>query len=229
MKTLIYCPVHRLEPETVDAILRIKSEGSVDIVFGHGQFTGDDRADILNAYEKGRWLALEGNYDAMLTVESDIIPPEDALLKLASCDRPVAYGAYIMRRGEPALNLRYHAPGQKQAEIGQSLTRYPDLVRSAGSQPILVSGVGLGCTLIRRYVLESISFRMGAHSHCDWWLAVDCLRAGYEQVGHLGVLCGHKHESGIIAWPTPCNADYLLIAGNPDRSYWRKESCQSLV
>jgi hypothetical protein len=84
-----------------------------------------------------------------------------------------------------------------------------------------VDGVGFGCTLIRRDVLEAVSFRLpddvargGACT--DWMFAGDLAARGVHQVCHFGVVCGHiaMEPSARVIWPE------LAADGSPS---WRYE------
>jgi hypothetical protein len=59
-----------------------------------------------------------------------------------------------------------------------------------------VSGVGFGCTLIRRQVLEAIPFHANptARQGPDSAFALDCVRQGVTQLARFDVRCGHIHE-----------------------------------
>jgi hypothetical protein len=87
----------------------------------------------------------------------------------------------------------------------------------------------MGCTLIKRNVLEEIRFRLhdGTHSWIveeyekqykkiginpyqdrrqmvcdDWLLAMDAQHYGFSQRANLGVVCGHINGESVL-WPDP--------------------------
>jgi hypothetical protein len=143
----------------------------------------------------------------MLVIESDIIPPPDALLRLAELDCDVAYGAYVFRKS-PVVNIfeRYYADiaGKVAANIGESLTVRGKWEWALKKEVIPCSGAGLGCTLIKRHVLEAVEFRTtrgGSAVHCDSWFTNDVYDRGYSMMADTRVLCGHKTEEGEILWP----------------------------
>lgn len=211
MKVLLFCPTYRLEPETVDAILTLRAVGPLDIMFTRDNPHADPFADVLHNYQKGRQAAIDGDYDAMLTVESDMIPPPDALERLSQVDADVALGVYLFRHGTPVVNaLRLEG----HSNPGQSLSLFPDELKSAWDRGIVeTGGGGLGCTMIRRNVLEAIHFRHAKGGHCDWHFTADALRAGFMHKADFGVLCGHKRSDGVILWPT--RAGYDVTTGEP--------------
>ena len=67
------------------------------------------------------------------------------------------------------------------------------LGRALSQKVAPVDGVGSGCTLIMRDVLERIPFRAGVEDRDapDLPFAKDCVKAGIKQMAHFGVLCGH--------------------------------------
>lgn len=177
-------------------------DGRVDYI----QMIGGDHEklpydNILKKYNDIRQAALCGGYDALMTVESDIVTPRDALKRLTSMDADVAYGLYVWRIGFPWWN----AYTQLSADKGMTLSVQPELAREKWGQVIEVKGVGNGCTLIHRHVLEALKFNWspGEFGCCDWHLALDCQRLGFVQKCDLGLVCGHIAEDPIhrILWP----------------------------
>ncbi len=212
MKVLVFCPTYRLEQETVDAIFRLRAIGPLDIMFTRDNPTGDGILDVLHNYRKGRSAFLAGDYDAMLTIESDMIPPADALERLAALDVEVAMGLYMFRHDRPQLNARKL---EKRNRIGWPLHLFPDELESAwDTGTVEVSGAGLGCTLIQRHVLQAVAFRHAPYGHCDWHFATDCLATGIKQVVDFGTLCGHKRPDGAILWPDR-HEGYIVTQGEP--------------
>lgn len=161
-------------------------------------------ANITANYEAARRAALDRGSAALLCVEADVIPPVDALDLMIRASADVTYGLYVWRGQR--LWSAYSAVGQ---DDGLSLSADPVRAQRAWGRIIDVEGVGLGCTLIRRHVLETISFRYVVRNSrefsCDWTFAMDCRRLGFRQQAHLGVVCGHilHGPSGGVIWPDP--------------------------
>lgn len=203
LRVMVFTPYGpRLEPETVQAVLALRWSGPLRILMQrdnpHG---GDGRKNILHQYAQARALLLAGNDDAMLTIESDIIPPPDTLERLAALDADVAYGVYRFRVSD-VVNIFERYPGSPRNE-GESLSVWPARLaaaRRAGITPC--SGGGLGCALIHRHVLDQLPFRLEDTAHCDTYFNRDVLRGGYRQMADMGVICGHKSETGEILWPS---------------------------
>lgn len=168
----------------------------IHYVSWHNPFPAPDIRNVLAQFTRGREMALEGGFDALWTVEHDMLVPPDALQKLYDTPAGVVYGVYLFRHGTPVLNtLLHYGPGARN--IGESLSlpvnrnERERIIKQRG--PYEVSGVGFGCTLIRRDVLKQIPFRPSEDGICapDIPFATDCLRAGIRQMAHFGVICGH--------------------------------------
>lgn len=216
MDVLIACPTaDRLFDQTVRSIFGQVAVAArrVDVLFpwqGDGDIT-DARDRIAAKYNAARRAMLDGGYDALLTIESDMIVPHDALAKLLAADADVVYGLYCLRRPPYEWNA-YSVIADMRAWV---LSKVPDRARADWGKVVPVDGIGLGCTLIRRRVLEQIAFRAdgalhddGRRSHCDWYFALDCLGAGFVSCCDTRVVCGHitpVDETGAIGpsviWP----------------------------
>lgn len=203
MDILVVCPTHnRLFDPTLRSIFSLRGVGGgrLDTFFpwqGYGDGARDSRDIIADKYNVARRAALDGGYDAMLCVESDMIVPNDAAVKLAATDAAVAYGLYVFRR-RPWHWSAYSVMLPEKKMTGYPLSNVPERARLDWGSVVDVDGVGLGCTLIRRKVLEKVAFRAegglhadGSRSHCDWYFALDCVRRRYTQRCDTSVLCGH--------------------------------------
>lgn len=164
----------------------------------------DKQLNICHNYNRARDWCLMADYDAMLTIESDIIPPPDAIERLSACLPPggVAYGLYVFRTTPErrVVNALQWAPGWKS--LGQSLSIKGLLAKSWG-KVVRVTGSGLGCTMISREALSKVDFTPTPKVKTpDWAFTTKLHAAGTHQVCDLSVVCGHKDEHGVILTPT---------------------------
>lgn len=214
---LVFVPVLRLEPETVQAVFALEWDGPISYLFQRDNPLPEMRDKLKRAvmnhmhqFKRGREVFLAGRFEAMLIIESDIIPPADALKRLADLDCDIAYGVYVFRKSafgdEPIVNVfeRYKPWPEVTRNEGESLTvrRLWDWALRQGV--VECSGAGFGCTLIRRNVLESIEFRTEwpiNGSHCDTFWTRDAYRAGYKMMADTRVICAHKDEDGTFIRP----------------------------
>jgi hypothetical protein len=212
---LIFTPVLRLEPATVGALMALEWGGPLTLVLQRDNpATGDDARAVgivnhLHQYQRGRDLFLGGGYDALLVVESDIIPPPDALRRLAALAEQgaeVSYGAYLFRgNGRPMVNVleRYGGWPAQARNVGEPLNGR-GLWRAAVRQGVIdCSGSGLGCTLIRRHVLEAVPFTAPeGPGHFDTYWTNAVYQAGYRMMADLAVQCGHVDPDRGVLWPS---------------------------
>ncbi len=131
-----------------------------DVVFGWR--SGPPGWQHHLAQYQNAWRLAAG-YDALMLIESDIIPPPDCIAKLAALDAEVAIGLYVGRRGEPVWNVLTPWNGK----MGQSLS-FTKGGRKAWGKVIETSGCGFGCALIRGKGLEIMPRDPGKGSYCDW-------------------------------------------------------------
>ena len=100
----------------------------------------------------------------------------------------MVYGVYMLRHGAWVLNAWEYIGDHA---MGESLTLYPAKLARAQAQGVArVAGVGWGCTLIRRDVVERFPVREGDGAG-DLPFALDCLLGGVVAVADFGVCCDH--------------------------------------
>lgn len=144
---------------------------------------------------------LSAGYDAVLSVEYDNVIPPDTIQRLVVVDADVAHGLYCNRR-PPYLWL---ANIETNTNQGITFARNAATVQGAWGNIVQTQGVGLGCTLIHRHVLDTIQFRREPGHPCadDWFFALDCVAAGYRLAHDCGCIVGHILDDGQrIVWPS---------------------------
>jgi hypothetical protein len=207
-RVLLFCPVYELYARTLESIFRLRWDGALDRFFAEDNpFPTHGRYNINHNYQKARRLAIDGDYDALLTFESDIIAPEDGLKKLAAHIGEgigVARGLYCLRRG----NIRWSA----QMEDGVSVSHTPRVARGWWGTVQETAGIGLGFTLIARDVLESLDWHHSERVGADGQLVEHCRDKDVGQVCDLSVVCGHiKREPSVVLWPDVDGEDLYRI------------------
>ena len=201
-------PTHpRIETQTLQSILALDWDTSFEVVLGREDMErrlpeGEAFQNITGKYNHARGMMLAGNYDAMLTVEADMVVPQMTLRRLTNIDADVAYGLYCSRR-----------KGRKWL-IFDRVTEHPfecDYIeerQEIWGQVVESKGMGMGCTLIHRHVMERLPFRCSNPAVCcDWYLSVDCQKEGFTQMHDCGIACGHIDDDKTY-WP------------DPDKGYW---------
>lgn len=196
MRVLIATPTYgnALHAATAESIAAQDIPGWEWRQYKTNRYPAPDSRNVLEQYRAIRTEFLGGEWDALLTVEHDMVIPPHALRLLLKTDAPVAYGVYLLRHGANVLNAWQYIGDHA---LGESYTL-------SGAEPrtgvVRVSGVGNGCTLIRRRVLERLEFHDGGDpgQSPDVPFARDCLRLGIPQVAHFDVRCGHYHEGRLL-------------------------------
>ena len=222
-------PTYGIMPQTWQSIRAaiMAYDGPIDWIITHGDNPHAIKNDnIVYHHNRARQMVLEGNYDALLSIEADMIVPPDTVQRLLETGADVSYGLYVWRHWPE----RWSAYTDVELFSGYSLALRPDLARKHWGKIITVKGLGMGCTLIRRNVLAALEFRLyegnpddwlvqeyGEHMRAngidperprrtmfcdDWMLALEAERGGFSQRAHLGVACGHIGNDGVY-WPDP--------------------------
>ena len=198
MKILAFVPASRTYALSIDSIFRLDwGEHDVMLVYEFGSDSSANRwENVTRKYQKARQMMLDGGYDALLTLEDDIIVPEDALLRLVDLEADIAYGLTVQRHGDHAWSAgKRSGPG----DFHQPWTQ----TRSVWGTVIDVEGCGLFCTLIQRRVLETLDFELRGSRCCDFYLAVDAKAKGFSQKCDTRVQCGHLIDAHNIVYPAP--------------------------
>ena len=178
----------------------------IDIFFSKGDnpyFDSNGRNNICHNYNKARRWVLNNGYDYLFTVEADMIIPPDALSKLLALDTDVAYGLYCFKS-----SATWSAWSRLDMSSGRSLSKDKEIAQAMWGKVIDVAGVGMGCTLISREVLEKLEFRtdeLHPSVHNDWVFAYDLQHNGFKQKCDTTVVCGHisMKPSPRVIWPDP--------------------------
>lgn len=232
-----YHPSYGIKPQTLASIqaAMLAYDGPVDWIHSHNDNPHEvGYHNVTRHHNKARAIALNGGYDYMLSIEADMKVPADAIDMLLACDADVAYGLYVWRHGLD----RWSAYDSLGIFGGGSVSVRNAHAYSTGIHD--VKGVGMGCTLIKRNVLERFPFRLYTGDKDDWlinevrdggrkagfninpyephtqmfcddWLfALDANHYGFTQRTNFDLICGHI-DNGKVLWPD-INADkYVRI------------------
>lgn len=218
MSLLIFTPTYGdgPRPETMASV----SQQVTDIPFVHEvswqtPIPGEKFRNVVRQYQRAWQMALDGGYDALLTVEHDMVIPANAVQKLWETDAPVVYGVYMLRHGTPTLSAWQYVNNKN---LGMSLSLYPQEVKAAKQRGwVEVCGVGWGCTLIRREVLQRLTVHGNdEHDAGDLAFGIDCVRAGIKQIARFDVPCGHFDHNGNLL-------EITLNGGIVSRIYARQD------
>ena len=156
-----------------------------------------NQAYIAESQEMLRLMALKGNYDYLLFIESDIRVPFDIVQRLLSHQKQVVSAPYFINHGHDS-----HLMLQQLEDSGDTLRH--TLNMDNGFDILQVDGklkqvyaCGFGCILIHKTVLEKIKFRweQGADTHSDSIFAADLNYMGIPMFLDTSLLCEHLNSS----------------------------------
>lgn len=194
MRLLIAVPTFEtVRPETFRSIYGLAVPDGVELMLDFVGGYGAARARNLIAEE-----CLEGGFDAVLMVDSDIVLPPDALGPLLEGGCPVVLGCYP-RRGEPG-GTEVFLPGMRDFTDANRVMA-ADLPR----RRFEAKGGGMGCALVRADVFrtlprpwfEYVEYPDGAILSEDNRFCDLCSRNGVRIEADGRVRCGHV---GSIEW-----------------------------
>lgn len=132
----------------------------------------NSRQALTNSQNLIRRKLLEGDYEYLLFVESDLLPDKNLLQRLLNYGKKVVGSTYFIGTGNvkvPCIFLADVAIKGMGATRPLGLTRDPEtgenkdydpeeIKKFIGTGLRQVHGCGFGCTLIKREVLEDIKF-----------------------------------------------------------------------
>jgi GT2 family glycosyltransferase len=159
----------------------------------HTERGANSREALTKSQNKIRQIFLEGGYDYLLLVESDLLIPADSIRRLMSYGKPVVGSIYFIGTGNiqvpcvflddvEKVGFKATRPlGIKPTEDGKKLydKKEVDDFLNKGLQQ--AHGVGFGCTLIIRNIVERFPFWCDERlndKHSDVYFYLDMQRAG---------------------------------------------------
>jgi len=138
------------------------------------------RARICEARNAIRNYFLENKFDFYLSVEADVIPPEDIIEKLLIWNKDIVGGWYYI--GNPGISRPCIASEWKEIGGEKEAQAPPAQVLMARNRLMKVFLGSMGIMMIKRKVLEDIKFKVyeKLHHHDDTWFFFDAESKGYE-------------------------------------------------
>ncbi len=147
-----------------------------------------------------REKVLKENYDYLLSLEIDVIPPLNLIEKLLSHKKDIVSGVYykdynlkIKKEGKLIKEAKTILPLLWQRVDEENVRQLtPEEIEESKLIEVAISG--LGCLLIHRSVLEKIKFRtsLNESSACDdVWFCHDVRQLGYKIYADTSIKCKH--------------------------------------
>lgn len=147
-----------------------------------------------------RQKVIDENYDYLLSLEIDVIPPKDVIEKLLSHKKEIVSGVYykdydlnikragkLIKKAKTILPLLWKEVDKENvSQLTPKDVEEPKLIEVAIS--------GLGCLLIHRRVLEKVKFRVNLKETpaCDdVWFCHNAREVGYKIYADTSIKCKH--------------------------------------
>ena len=155
-----------------------------DIEVVYSPFGGTTRKSQCDAYNLIRQRFLDGDYDYLMVIESDLIPHESIIEDLMANNKDICGAVYFIH-GEDQVTEEAPKGGVPCVTTGKFpwngacfRESFMDWSEINGELRETMGGCGLGCTLIKRKVLEEIEFRWDT-CHADTYFHRDAHRKGF--------------------------------------------------
>lgn len=179
-RILLAIPTNRnIEAQTFKSIYDLIIPDGYEVTFQY--FWGYQVDQVRNLI--AHWI-VDGNFDYLFAVDSDIAFEKDTLKKLLSHDKDIVTGLYIQRiPGTHTLEVM-----RKNVHGGVSHVDYAD-IKGQGLVPI--DGCGFGCVLVKGEVFRAIPY-----PHFLYHSAIDHSNTLSEDV-HF---CNQARDRGFTLW-----------------------------
>ena len=157
---------------------------------------------INDSHNACRKYMLDNEYDYMLHIETDVIPPFDVIERLLAHDRMVVGGSYDIFYGKQRKLMV-----QLSEEYDKSVSQYRSVQFADHRESSFFTGnveevyhAGIGCMMIKKSVLENIKFRaeQGTDYFPDTWFANDCYSYNIPIFVDTNIQCKHKNFTWLV-------------------------------
>lgn len=186
--------------KTLDYYEKLKADGLEVYHVARGNNT---REALARSQNFARKMALEGDYDYLLSIESDLIGvPQNIVQHLIGNAKEVVGCLYLI--GPPDQRMpcvTVVKPDPNSGLVGTRLVTVEEAKDIIDHEQLhAVNSCGMGCTLIRRDVFEKIKFTYfpDLKAHSDVFFANDVWKNGFRIYVDSGVRLDHKN----VPWDT---------------------------
>lgn len=150
--------------------------------------------------------AIQGKFDYLLMVDSDVVLPSDALVMLREDDVNAVFGWYVRGSSDDGLTnvVKLGSQGYYDSYYAHELAKMAeDHAGGKSGSPLLeAKGDGMGCALVRVDVFDRIGkpwfkfveFPDGKRLSEDYYFCRKCHEAGLKIYVDTRVGCSHIHD-----------------------------------
>ena len=163
------------DPTAVQTVIDMNPD--IEIVYTG--FHETTRASQGISYQYIRKRFLEGDYEYLMIIESDLFPFAEIIEELMANDKDICGAVYMIGGKDGTGSLPCVTTGKFMFSMGDFREGFMDFTEINGELKQIQGGCGLGCTIIKRKVLEDLDFRWD-RCHTDTYFHRDAHRIGYE-------------------------------------------------
>lgn len=163
------------------------------------------RGRIVESRNILRELVLKGNYDYFLSLEQDIVLPENGLERLLAHEKKICAGVYA---NPITLNGKRHilplaCVYRNLEQRAQGKADWMDFPFLFPARLTEVAYAGLGAILIHRSILEKIEFRFEEEKGAfdDMHFCLDAQKMSENVYMDTGLLCAHYYSEEFRGIP----------------------------
>lgn len=192
MSVLVCIPTDRdIDSRTVEAAFAICANHAGGASFRTVRAHPTDRCR-----EQCVELFLASSHSHLFFIDSDVVPPPDALERMLATERPLVTGIYPIMVGRTLCAAVARRVGPDAYGFFHD---FPD-------EPFEADAAGLGCCLIAREVFERVPapwFRFvsrpdGHQTGEDIWFFERCAEADIKPIVVPDVLCAHHRSTDLL-------------------------------
>tara|TARA_Y100000034_G_scaffold122269_1_gene167502 strand:+ start:205 stop:1020 length:816 start_codon:yes stop_codon:yes gene_type:complete len=156
-----------------------------------------------------RKRVIDKGYDYLMSIESDVFPPKNIIPYLINKKLDVISGMYRIGFGKwkfPLLQITeptskiHEETGMIEGKVRQLW--WDELLNFVDGEIKQIHACGIGCTLIKRRILDIIEFRTEETSsaHADSYFYMDLWNKNIPVFVDTSILCKHENEDWGKTW-----------------------------
>lgn len=191
-----YCLIDNSDGTSYTKKLRMKGIKAYHVSRGE-----NSRQAIANAQNFIRKKVLDEGYDYWLSVESDLLPPKDIIERLMIRNKPVIGVIYMIgfanNPSQPQRPCVFVLDQKNGGIMGTRNINPQEGMQLVGTGVQRVHGVGLGCTLIKRWLLEKFVFwhdQRFNNKHSDVYFYMDLHNSSIPVYVDTNIIVEHRNQ-----------------------------------